>query len=76
VNAVAEEARCETGHDIWEKENKNELGFSRNPFNKEHAIKQVNRTREEKLAREEVLDYAIEVFLNKIEDNDERSDHK
>ena len=67
INAKAEEARVKVGHEFWEKEQGDYIGFSTNPYNIDRAIKSVAEALEEKLARQEVLNYAIDVFLDKIE---------
>lgn len=67
IRAEANMARAEIGSELWEKEHKNEVGcFSQDPYNVEIARDRVDRTQKEKLAREEVLAYAINIFLNKI----------
>ena len=64
INAKAEMARTQMGHDLWEKEPRNELGWS--PYKVEIAEKMVELKLKEKIAREKVLAYAIDVFLEKI----------
>ena len=67
IKARADLAKAQMGHGLWEKENKDNLGFGRNPFQMELAQKRVDHTRKEKDARQELLDYAVEVFLSKID---------
>jgi len=68
INAEADLAKTQMGHDIWEKEYTDDL--SMNPYKIEPVKKIVVRKQEERLARKEVLKYAIDVFLEKIpEDN-------
>ena len=66
ISANADVARAEMGHALWEKENKDEIGLCRNPYNIEAKKKQTDREQKEKSAREEILEYAITVFLDKI----------
>ena len=68
INASANMARAEMGHALWEKENKGEIGcFCRDPYNVKWEKEQMDRAQKEKSAREEVLEYAIDIFLDKIE---------
>lgn len=67
IDAEADLARAQMGHDLWKEENYDSLEL--NPYNTETAQKMVTLKREEKAARDEVLAYAIEVFLNKIPDD-------
>ncbi len=69
INAVGDLAKEQTMHDLWEKENKGFLDS--NPRNITFAAKRVNQTLVEKLARDKVLAYAIDVFLDKIPQTDE-----
>lgn len=64
INAEADLARAKAGSDLWEKDPVNDFGW--NPYDVIQAQKVVEKTREEKYAREEVLAYAIDVFLEKI----------
>jgi hypothetical protein len=66
INARAEQAKAQVGSEFWVEQDGDMMGFSRNPYNTELAAKKVERTLKEKRARQEVLDYAIDVFLNKI----------
>jgi hypothetical protein len=66
IHAVADLAKAEKGKELWEKDNSEDMGFSRCPYNVDIAQKRVDSTLKEKLAREEVLEYAIDVFLDKI----------
>lgn len=69
IRAVAEQAGVQEGHNLWEKDPNNDLGW--NPYNVDAAEKLVANRLEEKLAREEVLTYAIDVFLEKIPNQEE-----
>lgn len=64
INAEADLVKAQTGFDLWEKSPENDLGW--NPYNVEIEEKTVVRKLEEKAARDEVLAYAIHVFLDKI----------
>ena len=68
INARAALSSAEMGKSLWEKEEDRQgnIGFSKSPYNVELKEKAVKRTLEEKLAREEVLAYAIDIFLNKL----------
>lgn len=67
IRAEADMARAEAGSELWEKEHKDEVGcFSRDPYNVEMARNLVDSTQKEKLTREEILAYTINVFLDKI----------
>ena len=66
ISARAEQAKAQVGSEFWEEKNSDMMGFGRNPYNTELAAKNVERTLKEKRARQEVLDYAIDVFLSKI----------
>lgn len=59
------------GNELFEESNKNDIGFSRNPYNVEAASKEVTMTLDNLLNIEEILKYAIDVFLDKIEDKNE-----
>ena len=72
IKAKADLAKAETGKELWEK-HEEERGymasaFNQAPYNVDLAWKRVTSTSEERMACQEVLDYAIEVFLSKIPD--------
>jgi hypothetical protein len=68
ITAKADLASAEMGDKLWKEEEAKigSIGFSQCPYNVELKRKRVRKAMEEKLAREEVLAYAIEVFLSKI----------
>jgi hypothetical protein len=68
INAKADLAKAELGDQLWKEEEEKQggLGWSQSPYRVDPARKRVAKTLEEKVARDEVLAYAIEVFLNKI----------
>lgn len=65
IRAEADLARAEMGSQLWGKEHKDEVGcFSCDPYNVEAEKERVARALKERRAREEVLAYAIDVFLD------------
>ena len=67
IRARADLASSQTGSELWEKANPASIGFSSNPYNVDLRQRAVDEALKEKLARQELLDYAIEIFLNKID---------
>ena len=69
INASADLVKAQTEQKMWEKEEK-ESGMI--PYGRGNNIdilrKRMDKSYEEKEACQEVLDYAIEVFINKIGD--------
>ena len=68
VNARAELAKNAEGSAFWEKEH-DSLDFAYNPYNIDTSQKFVTQTYKEKAAREEVLKYTIEVFLDNLKED-------
>lgn len=71
INAIGDLAKIEAEHEAWQKADDLHIsgGLGSNPNEREviFAKKRVAKTQEEKIAREEVLKYAIDTFLDKIE---------
>ena len=69
IRAEAELASAEKGHEMWEEE-ENRIGslgsFQRDPYNVEVCRDRRDDEHIKKEYWQEVLDYAIEVFLGKI----------
>lgn len=66
IRARADEASAQTEYNLWKREQENDFGC--HPHDVEIKKEIVARALEEKKAREEVLAYAIDVFLEKISD--------
>jgi hypothetical protein len=72
INAKADLAKTETGKQLWEKheEERGDIAsaFNQAPYDVNRARAQVTTSWAELMVCQEVLDYAIEVFLSKIPD--------
>jgi hypothetical protein len=70
INHSANLASTQKGYELWEKQREREdvVGaFDHNPYKVEAAREVVKTSLARKMEYEEILDYAIQTFLNKLD---------
>jgi len=77
ISAKADLAKAETGRQMEESENERQgymrSAWSQDSYNVESHTKRVTKTYTELRDREEVLEYAIKVFIDMIPDEEEKA---